>query len=145
MQFNGNFAWFNHQLVVPAVMPWPKFNSLVHFVAQIWIILRSTDRQRSTSSCTLPAEEEKRSITRHETYLHGGGGHGGGDLKRDGQATYYQLSVQRWSLRNKVVLIKLLHFAQDLYYTTLISLASQQSFPLKVCVNLPAFVLNLNI
>ena len=87
MQFNGNFAWFNHQLVVPAVMPWPKFNSLVHFVAQIWIILRSTDRQRSTSSCTLPAEEEKRSITRHETYLHGGG-----DIKRDGKATYYQLN-----------------------------------------------------
>ena len=72
--------------------------------------------------------------------LHGGGGLGGGDIKGDGQATYYQLSVQRWSLRNKVVLIKLLHFAQDLYYTTLISLASQQSFPMKACVNLPAFV-----
>ena len=37
----------------------------------------------------------------------------------------------------KVVLIKPLHFAQDLHYITLIRLASQQNFPLKACVNLP--------
>ena len=113
----------------------------MHFVAQIWIILRWTDRQRSTSSCTLLAEEEKRSITRHETYLHGGGGHGGGDVKGDGHwtinATHYLNCPYKGK---KVVLIKPLHFAQELHYITLIRLASQQNFRLEACVNLPASV-----